>query len=337
MDLELSIVIVNWNTREPLQNCLYSIYNKPSGVNFEVIVVDNASSDDSLEMVEKKFTSVKIVKNEENLGFAKANNQAIKKAKGKYILLLNPDTIILNSALDKMVEFMEQHLDAGAVGCKLLDVNGVAQRSWCGFPTLFKEFSHVAMLDNLLDRERVKGLGRILSKISRRNFARYIDQSAAVEVDTVIGACLMVRREVIDRIGLLDEKFFMYIEEGDWCYRMKKQGWKVYFFPGASIVHLGGESTKQVIDKMLLSRYKSLFHFFRKHYGILYFYVLKYIILVGVVLRMSIFFLGSKIGHKQRSLEKVTIAPINFNGVMEREKLWKLYKEVINLVTHYSE
>ncbi len=333
----LSIIIVNWNTQELLQNCLYSIYNTDIKTSFEIIVVDNASSDGSVVMLKEKFPFLQIVTNKENVGFARANNQAIKMVKGKYILLLNPDTIILKGSLDKMCKFMKQHSDVGVVGCKVLGGNGLAQRSWCGFPTAFKEFLHAIMLGKALDSLKIKKFGKILYKISKSNFARYMDTAAPTEVDIILGACLMVRKETIDEIGLLDENFFMFIEEGEWCYRIKQHGWKIYFFPGATIIHLGGESTKQNIGSMILSRYKSLFHFFKKHHGSFYYYIVKGMIIIGVTIRMIVFFLGNTSRIKQQTLKKVTIQPINFHGFMESKKLWKIYKEVINIAMHYSE
>lgn len=255
---DLSIVIVNWNVRELLRNCLKSLYAQTQAITFEAFVVDNASSDGSAEMVENEFPQVNLIKNENNLGFAKANNQAIKQSRGKYVLLLNPDTIVLDKAIVKLVQFMDEHIDIGAAGPKIMGSDNSVQLS-CGmhFPTPWTELWTLTRLSYLFPKNRI--FGRCLMGYWSHNDTR--------EVDVVSGACIMVRREAIEEVGLLDEHFFLIAEEVDWCYRMKKAGWKVYLYANAEIVHFLGQSMQRSLINTNLEGYKSMYLFYRKHYG----------------------------------------------------------------------
>ena len=251
--LSFSIIIVNWNTRELLARCLASIYQHPPRVPFEVIVVDNASSDGSAAMVRERFPQVRLIENQENVGFAKGNNQAIAASQGKYILLLNSDTVVLPQALNRLIDFIETHPRAGMAGPRLLNPDGSLQPSCTPFPTLAREAWR------LFHGYRIKPLAEY-------PMATW-DEITPREVDVLMGACLLVRREVIDQIGLLDEAFFMYSEEVDWCLRTKRAGWLVWWVPQASVVHYGGQSSRQASEKMFLQLYRSKVLFFRKHYG----------------------------------------------------------------------
>ena len=254
--LDLSISVVNWNTKDILRNCLKSIYVSTHKIDYEIFVVDNASSDGSPEMVEREFPKVKLIRNKENLGFAKANNQVIKLGNGRYILLLNSDTIVLDGALDKMVEFMENHPDAGAAGCRLLNSDGTLQASASEFPRLFSLYWTNSFLRKILPRKKVGGV------INEPHF-----YSKIREVDWILGAAFILSKSVIKQIGSLDEEFFMYGEEVDLCYRIKKGGWKVYFCPEAKIIHLLGVSEKKVDDKTIARRVKSNHCYYVKRYG----------------------------------------------------------------------
>jgi len=244
--IDVSIIIVNWNTRDLVTQCLQSVYDSIAKLNFEIILVDNASTDDTVETVHCKFPQVRLIENTENVGFARANNEAIRISHGRYVLLLNSDTIVQVNALDALVCFADRHPEAGIVGCRLLNTNGSVQPSWAQFPTVWSE-------------------------ILGQNFRKWrpLADGSAYDVDWVGGACLLARREAIDEIGLLDEGFFMYSEETDWCYRMVKLGWRVYYFPGAEVIHLGGGSSCQASERMATQLYKSKLRFFRKHYGAL--------------------------------------------------------------------
>jgi len=236
--IDLSIIIVNFNTRELLRQCLQSLYNTTRNVNFEVHVVDNDSSDGSTEMVKKEFPQVKLIENKRNEGFSRANNKAIPRTKGRYVLLLNSDTVVLIQELYKMVAFMDERREAGVVGCKLINKDGNLQLSAAWFPSLAKAFFGGEFVP--------KALGRLLGmeRFPGQTYLTTMSHEEIQDVDWVCGACLMVRKAVIEDVGLLDEKLFMYGEEIDWCFRIKKAGWKVMYYPNAKIVHYQRGSTK---------------------------------------------------------------------------------------------
>ena len=251
--IDLSIIIVNWNTRELLLDCLASIYRTVHRSSLEIYVVDNGSTDGSVEAVSRAFPAVTVIANAENLGFAKANNLALKRISGRYAVLLNSDTILKESALDQMVDFMQHHSQAGMCGPQLLNEDGSKQNSFGGFPTLLKEFMS-------------KHLIRILFPGKYRQAFKYKDAefNAPAAVDFIVGACMMVRKAAMDKIGMLDEDYFFLYEELDWCYRMKKGGWFVYHLPGAEIYHLGGRSMKELNLRARAESWRSRYLFFEK-------------------------------------------------------------------------
>ncbi len=251
--MKLTIIIVSWNTRELLSQCLTSIYRSPPSPEFEVWVVDNASEDGSIESIRRDFPAVRLISNSQNLGFAYANNQAVRSSTGEYLLLLNPDTEVHPLALQRLIDFLDQKPDHGAVGPRTLNPDGSLQTSSYPIPTLFREFWRMFYLD------RVIPIGTYPMHIW--------DLKKPREVDALLGACLMVRRRALDEVGLLDDQYFMYSEEIDLCFRLRQAGWKISWVPEAQIVHYGGQSTQQVADAMFLNLYRSKIHFFRKHYG----------------------------------------------------------------------
>lgn len=241
---DLSVIIVNWNTRALLADCLNSVAAGAGSLAVETVVVDNASGDDSAAMVRARFPLVRLIENAANEGFARANNQGLRASTGRYQLLLNSDTVVWPDALARMTAFMDAHPRVGALGAELRNPDGSLQPSWAAFPSL-------------------------LSEISGRNFRvrRPYPGSEAFRVDWVGGACLMVRREAADQVGLLDEAIFMYTEETDWCYRLARGGWEIVYLPGACVTHLGGGSSRNSSLRSLLALYSSKVYFFRKHYG----------------------------------------------------------------------
>lgn len=248
MKPDLSIVIINWNTRELLRDCLNSFVHAP-GTSWQVIVVDNGSSDDSPHMVQAEFPAVQLVANAENYGFGRANNQGLRASQGRHTLLLNSDTRVPEGALQSLVRFMDEHPQAGACGPRLVRPDGTPQPyAYGGDPT-------PAYL-------LARGLKQLV-------FHRYLHDWATGSVqavDWVSGACLMARREAVEQAGLLDEAIFMYFEDNDWCLRIRQAGWKVYYNPQVEIVHLGGQSLKQN-PKAQQAYYKSLSYFYAKHYS----------------------------------------------------------------------
>ena len=254
--LDLSILIVSYNTKELLLKCLGSIVESILYFTFEIIVIDNNSSDGTIEAICKNYPQVKIIVNKENVGFAKANNQGISLGKGRYYLLLNPDTMLLSQAIDSIVDFLDKNNDVGILGPKLLHSNFSEQISVKKFPFPIGEFMQSIFLD------------KIIPKYFNAKFRdSFFGPNKPTKVDWVTGACLAIRRQVIEDTGLLDEHFFLYYEEVDFCYRAKKAGWKIYFYPSAKIIHIGGQSTKENEVFSLVAGYKSKLYFLKKHYS----------------------------------------------------------------------
>ena len=254
--MKLSIVVVNMNSIRFLRPCLRSVFEETERIDFEVIVVDNASTDGSCEMLAIEFPSARVIVNQENIGFAAANNQGIKASQGEYILLLNPDTEILDSAIEKTITFMAVHPNAAVVGCKLLFPDGRLQRSVGAFPCALNAFLEASFLYLLMPKTRL---------VSRRGFV-YFDYSVEKEVDWVMGAYFMIRRSSIQELGPLDEQFYMYAEETDFCLRAKNAGREVWFVPAAKVIHhWGGMSA--VNRRVILWVHLSQHLFLQKHYS----------------------------------------------------------------------
>lgn len=272
--MNLSIIIINYNTKNLTLDCLQSIYtNPPIGYNFEVFVVDNASTDGSPEAIAREFPQVQLITNKENLGFAAANNQAIKPARGKYILLLNSDTIVVNECLQIMLDFMENNPEVGAAGCKVVLPNGGLDKA-CkrSFPTPENSFYHAVGLSKLFPSSKRFGAYN----------CTYLDEDKVSEVDCLVGAFMMVRREVIEQVGMLDEKYFMYGEDIDWCYRIKKAGWKIVYYPKAKIVHYKGASSKKKKWKTVFEFHRAMFLFFNDHYKEKYNFIVRALVYGGI-------------------------------------------------------
>jgi N-acetylglucosaminyl-diphospho-decaprenol L-rhamnosyltransferase len=252
--MDLSVAIVNWNTRGLLAECLASIYQHPPDCAFDIWVVDNASTDGSVEMLAEKYPAVHAVANAENVGFARANNQAIALSTGRYVLLFNSDAAATPGSLGALVSLAQVQPRAAIVGARLLNPDGSFQAGGTPFPTLWRELL-------------------ILSGAGRLFFGRwYPSAGSQVElgphrVDYVEGACLLVRREAIQAVGGMDEGYFMYAEEVDWCMAMKCAGWQVWYQPEARIIHHGGASSRSRRPQREADLYRSRVRFFRKWYG----------------------------------------------------------------------
>lgn len=268
----LSILIVSWNTHDLLAQCLMSIAAHPPHGEYEIIVVDNASADGSAAMVRTRFPEVRLIENAANLGFAGANNQAIDCSRGGYLLLLNPDTVIEAGALAALVDFMDAQPTAGAAGSLLLNADGSLQDSCHRAPTLFRELWRLFHLDSLYP----------LAQYRMDDWP----QDTPRPVDTVQGAALIVRRGVIDRVGMMDPSYFMYSEEVDWCLRIRRAGWQIYWVPQSRIVHYGGQSTRQVASTMFVQLYRGKLQYFRKHYGRVYAALYKVVLLAAAAARV---------------------------------------------------
>jgi hypothetical protein len=267
--IDLSILIVSWNTKEFLFPCIRAVSEKEGEISREIIVVDNSSQDGSVSEVKQAFLSVHLIENERNLGFAKAVNQGLQKASGRYVLLLNPDTQVRNGAVQQLISFMDGHSDVGVAGAQLLNSDGSKQNSIANFPSLATELLNKSLLRRLFPK-RFPG--------KERNY------SEPFEVDSVIGACMMVRRVALEEVGLLDEDYFLFLEETDWCYRMKRAGWKIYHVPQAEVYHFQGKSAEAERKRAKVEYIRSRYHFFKKNRGRFQWFIL----LVGLMIRLGV-------------------------------------------------
>ncbi|MCZ6776110.1 MAG: glycosyltransferase family 2 protein [Ignavibacteria bacterium] len=275
--VDVSVIIVNLNTRDLLRACLESVFSEGGAIELEVIVIDNGSTDGSVEMIRVQFPIVRLVENKINRGFAQPNNEGMRLAGGKYLLLLNSDTIVRRGAITAMVHFLDSHLDAGACGPMLLSPNGVLQRSVKGFPTLWTHFCDMVFLDKLFPDSGVFARGEM-------TFFPYHETR---QVDHVTGAVFLVRREALDGIGMFDERFSIYYNDMDLCYRMAKRDWRVYYVHSVQVVHYQGQTVAQVNQDF---RYFSELHnnimlFYQKHYGRWSVVVYKVLLLIGFIPR----------------------------------------------------
>lgn len=280
--IDLSISIVNYNTGNLLSNCLNSIIKNTHLIIYEIIVVDNNSTDNSINQIKINFPNITIIENKENFGFTRANNQAFKEAKGRYFLLLNPDTLVLDGALDKMVAYLDTNSEVGIVGSKILDGKGEIKReawNW-KFPNLL-----AYILDPLC---RFKFQYKLLKFIWPKNnlniFDAFRDYNKTQEVDWVCGCCLMIRSPLWHELEGMDEEFFMYSEELDLCFRAKKKGWRVMYYPDTEIIHFGGEGIMTPGKK--IEELKSGYLFIRKHYGLFSLILWKIFRGTGITLRL---------------------------------------------------
>lgn len=269
---DVAIIIVSWNTRDLLRDCLNSIFIETHEVSFEIIVVDNNSVDGTGAMVCSEFPFVKLIENRDNRGFAAACNQGIRAALARYILLLNPDTIVLEEAIDRCVQYADCHPDVGVVGCQVLDDD---DRIF-SFPTRSDLFSELFGLYKLFPGSRLFGRGRL-------DWAQCDKER---DVDVIAGMFMLVRRTAIEEIGLMDEAFFLYYEETDWCYRLARFGWRRVFLPFAWIRHRegGGKSAAQISRRMYVQKQKSALVYFRKNEG-----VGSWILVKGMYIASSVF------------------------------------------------
>ncbi|MCA2005282.1 MAG: glycosyltransferase [Ignavibacterium sp.] len=280
---DLSIIIVNYNVKEYLKNLLHSIKKASQNLSTEIFVVDNASDDGSVEMIREKFPEVKLIANEKNLGFGKANNLALKEANGKFLLLINPDTLVAEDTFSKLIEFFESHPDAGMVGCKILNPDGTLQLA-CrrSFPGPWTSFTKVTGLSSLFPK----------SKLFARYNLTYLDENQTYEVDAISGSFMMMRKEVYDKVGGFDEQFFMYGEDLDLCYRIQKAGYKIYYVHSTQIIHYKGESTKRSSLDETKVFYDAMHLFVKKHLSGSF--IVELILRSAIAVRSLFAFLGKK-------------------------------------------
>jgi GT2 family glycosyltransferase len=286
---DLSIIIVSWNVRDLLERCILSLPSPGPELETEIIVVDNASTDGSVDMVLSQFPHVRVVANEENKGFTVANNQGLALSQGRYLLLLNPDAEVVGDALATMVRHGDDHPEVGALGPQLCYPDGSLQSSRRRFPTMV-----TALVESTVFQEWWPDI-----RVLRRYYMADTSDEATQPVDWLVGACLLVRREVYDQLGGLDEGFFMYSEELDWCRRIKDAGWEVVYLPSATVVHHEGKSSEQVVAARHIHFQSSKVRYFRKHHGSLQGEFLRWFLLATYVYQMGREGLKWLVGHKR--------------------------------------
>jgi GT2 family glycosyltransferase len=256
--VDLSIVIVNWNTRQLLRECIASVLANAGKLAIELFVVDNASSDGSAEMVRNNFPTVKLIENDRNRGFAAANNQALRVARGRFVLLLNSDTIALEDVLEKSVKYLDEHADVAVMGCRVLNPDRTLQPTCFEYPSLLNLFLLTSGLSRL-------PWPRFLGKYQMNGWKRDTER----DVDVVTGCYMLVRRAVLPEVGLMDESFFFFGEETDWCRCFRKHGWRVRFAPVGEIIHYGGASAKQSNYHRENMLNVAIIHLHHKHGGLI--------------------------------------------------------------------
>jgi len=286
---KMSVIIVNWNTGDLLKKCVHSLWAEKEryGSEIEILVLDNASSDDSIEVARRDFPDLRYIENAENLGFARATNQGIRISTGSLVLLLNPDTEVIPGALDVLERFLDSQPRAGAVGPRLLNPDGSIQISAYPEPTLSREAWRLFHLDKLWP-------------VGSYPMSRWrIDTPR--EVDVLMGACILLRREVLDRCGLLDERYFIYSEDQDLCRRLRSNGWRIFWQPVARVIHYGGRSTRQVKAEMFVRLYGEKIAYFRRHHGGASAIIYKLVLLCASLIRQLISPVALLVGRKRRS------------------------------------
>lgn len=258
MDIKLSVIVVSWNTSKLLDETLYSLRKELDQLplSFEVFVVDNASSDDSVKMVKEKFPWVKLIVNSKNLGFGSANNQAFKVAVGEYVLLLNPDTIVLPNSILPLINFFDTHTKTGIVSPQLINTDGSIQKSCQRFPTLSGMFFEFIGLRSIFPGVKKFGSFKMLD----------FDHNHTRQVDQPEGACMLIPKKVLDSVGWFDEKIFMFFEDVDLCYRIKQAGWEIWFTVDSKIIHHLGQAVKKSRPKMIHSAHRGLYYFWTKNH-----------------------------------------------------------------------
>ena len=277
---EVSIVIVNWNTKELLRDCVDSIRHETRCAH-EVLVVDNASHDGSAELIKQHFPTVGLIANDSNRGFAAANNQALRRARGRYVLLLNPDTVILDGAIDRMIDWFDRHPDVGCAGCQVMLSGTEIQLTCFSDPTPLTLFVEESGLPRLLPHSSVLGRPRY----------SWWDRKSEMDVDVVSGMFMLIPRSVLDEVGLLDESFFVYAEEADLCRRIRKSGLRCVFTPVARILHVDGghKSSDQISVRMHVQLQKSLLIYSAKHFGLAGLAIAKATFLASKTVRYALF------------------------------------------------
>jgi len=304
--VDVSIIVVAWNVRQLLYNCLKSVYDQTEGIDFEVIYVDNASEDGSVDMVRREFPEVRIIENERNEGFIRANNQAIGIAEGRYVLLLNSDTVVLDNAIAETVKFADEHTDAAVVGCRVLNPDGTLQRNCFMSHSVLNLFLSATYLYKVFPKNEFFG----------REDMTWWNFDEVREVEVVNGCFALVRKEAIEQVGLMDETYFVYGDDQDWCYRFREAGWKVMFTPKPQIIHYRGQTTKkQRSGDFKLQLYGSMLIFMKLHRNRLAFPFARLLLALFFFLRVPYWLVVGVINKNVRDQSLKTAATYVMGGV----------------------
>jgi hypothetical protein len=278
--VDVSIVITTYNSRDYLKICIDSIKNNTPKYSREMIVVDDASTDGTQELVQKQYPEINYIRNSENIGYVRSNNIGIRASKGRYVLCLNNDALVLDGAINKLIDFMEINKNAGADGPKLLNSDKTIQLQ-CrrSFPAPMSSLYYFSGLSSLFPKNKLFG----------KYLLTYLDDKSTMEVDCLCGAAMVVRRDVLDKVGLMDESFFMYGDDIDWCYRIKQAGWKIYYVPEAEMIHYGGRGgSRKQSYRNIFEFYRAMTVYYRKHYAKKFFLPVNWLVYAGIWLKCAV-------------------------------------------------
>ena len=295
-EIDLSIIIASFNTQDLTSQAISSVVKETKNINYEIIVIDNDSHDGSIEVLEdlaSKYKNIKLILNKENVGFGGANNQGMKEARGRYVLLLNSDTLISDNVLEKMVVWMDENQKAGIATCSLLFKEGNLQGTGGYFPTLPRVFMWMTFLDD------IPGISNLIKPFHPMHGLSPLDKNEDFftkkhQMDWITGAFFIIRKEVVEQMKGFDKDYFMYVEEVDYCYRAKKNGWEIWYLPEYSIIHYGGASS--TAETPILGEIKGLKIFYKKHMPKWQLPILSMILKFGAILRILIFGLSKGFG-----------------------------------------
>jgi GT2 family glycosyltransferase len=275
----ISVCIVTYNSTSMLKECLVSLTNNTT-LPYEIVIADNGSQDNIRSMLQADFPTAQLIENPTNLGYTRPMNQALRQSQGRYLMQLNPDTLVLPGALDKMVAFLENHPDTGIVGPKVLNRDRTLQKS-CrrGEPTPLAVFSYFLGLSKLFPRSKLFGQYQL----------NYLDENLTHPVAGVAGSCMLIRRQLIERIGYLDEQFFAYQEDADFCHRARNAGWKVIYYPESQIIHFGGQGGSMVEpQRAIVAWHKSYYLYYKKHLAKNYFFLFNWFYYLAMFIKLSL-------------------------------------------------
>jgi GT2 family glycosyltransferase len=293
--VDISLVIVAWNAKKYVELCLQSLVDAPPRRSMEVFVVDNASADGTLEMIETRFPWVKLIKSPENLGFSRGNNVAIRQTTGRYVALVNPDVIVFPDCLDALADFLDKNPMVGNVGPRVFNPDMTQQSTCRRFPTIWNNFCSASRLEGIF-----KG-----SRFFAGEHMFYFPHDRTLSVDVIVGCFSMIRREALDMVGLLDEGLFMYGDDVDWCRRARNAGWDVVFYPGARAIHDHGKTTAPFPVHFAVAQQRSVLHYWRKHHSPLKVLGIQSIMVFHYLLRYTMALVSSAAGRRNDAHPKV--------------------------------